>query len=192
MATAYSLPSKAMIALGAMALITLCFHAISNGRPTQATPDRTHFAALETRIDTLESRIDSLRAAVNQVLHQTETRLPSNIKWPLAKKPSPAAEDVAAVFILFFCIFGSMGWIAALVGFYESVAQALPTAVDRVMAAGVWGMCGLFAGLLCFGPRTEWWCYVLNSLWGFYIGMGSWALFFEDRVADAPVSKKEQ
>lgn len=163
-----------------MAFITLCFHALNVKGPTQE-------AIVHKDIATLSSRIDVLRAATNHSLRDTQTRLPSDLEWPFTKTSLQSSE--ATFFHAMFGCFAAFGWAIATTCLYNALRQGM---ADRVMAAGIWGACAVFASILCLGPLRDWWTYPIISSWGFYAGILIWALFMEGDTAATSTSRKPQ
>jgi hypothetical protein len=160
------LTPKAMTALGAMALITLCFQTFNSS--TLPPTDAPTLARLET----IDRQITTLRAAINQILKQNDTTIP-NITWP-AK--TPVSNEFASVVKVVFGLFAVPALIHALIVFYEEAGAA----AQRTVAVGVWVACAVFVALWYLGQSREWYGYLLGATWGFYGGMFLSVLFTED------------
>jgi hypothetical protein len=160
------LSSKAMTALGAMALITLCFQTFNSSTlPSSDVPTLA-------RLDTIDRQITTLRAAINQILKQNDTTL-TNISWP-AK--TPVSNEFAPLVKGVFGLFAVPALIHALIVFYEEAGAV----AQRTVAVGVWVACAVFVALWHLGQPREWYGYLLGATWGFYGGMFLSVFFTED------------
>jgi hypothetical protein len=75
MPIAVALSPRAITALGAMALITLCFQTFDS----LATPSQSDAMTL-ARLNIVDQQMATLRATMNHVLKETNTTIPSNLK----------------------------------------------------------------------------------------------------------------
>jgi hypothetical protein len=160
------LSPKAMTALGAMALITLCFQTFN-----PSTLPSTDVPTL-ARLETIDRQIITLRAAINQILKEKDTTTP-NISWP-AK--TPVSNEFASVVKVVFGLAAVPALIHALIVFYEEAGAA----AQRTVAVGVWVACAVFVALWYLGQSREWYGYLLGATWGFYGGMFLSVFFTED------------
>jgi hypothetical protein len=160
------LSPKAMTALGAMALITLCFQTFNSS--TLPSTDAPTLARLET----LDRQITTLRAAINQILKEKDTTIP-NISWPAKTSVS---NEFASVVKVVFGLAAVPALIHALIVFYEEAGAA----AQRTVAVGVWVACAVFVAMWHLGQAREWYGYLLGATWGFYGGMFLSMFFTED------------
>jgi hypothetical protein len=165
-----NLTPRAMTALGAMVLITLCLQAF-NSSTVPSSIDTPTLARLET----IDRQITTLRAAVNQISKQNNTTL-RNISWPPAKTSN--GDDSETVLKIVFAFAITPVWIFSFLEFYKEAG----TVAERTLAAGVWAACAVFVALWHLGQPREWYGYFLRALWGFYGGMFLSVLFTGDNV----------
>jgi hypothetical protein len=168
MAISTRLTSKGMIALGAMALITLCFQTFnSSSHPSTDAPTLA-------RLETIDRQIITLRATINQILKEKDMTI-HNISWP-AK--TPASNSFIPVLNIVFGLFAFPALIAASVTFYEEAGDV----AQRTFAVGLWTACAVFIALWHIGRPQEWYVYFLGATWGLYGGMFLSVFFTEDTV----------
>jgi len=160
MTIATRLSPKAMIALGVMALITLCFQTFASSTSLSG------HAATIARLDTMDRQISTLQATINQIL-QDQTTAPPHISWPAQK--TPVKNDLGEVAKFVFAVFAIPAWIfGGLVQFCE---EAGSTMAQKAVAVGLYAACAVFVGLWHLGSSREWYGYLLGATWGFYAGL---------------------
>jgi hypothetical protein len=159
------LTARAMTALGAMALITLCLQAFNSS----SVPSSIDTPTLD-RLETIDRQITTLRAAINQISKQNNTTF-RNISWPPAKTSNGGDLETGLKFMFAFAI--TPVWIFSFFEFYKEAG----TVAERTLAAGVWAACAVFVALWQLGQPREWYGYFLRALWGFYGGMFLSVLF---------------
>jgi hypothetical protein len=168
MAIATRLTPKAMIALGAMALVTLCFQTFnSSSRPSTDAPTLA-------RLETIDRQITTLRATINQILKKKDMTI-HNISWP-AK--TPASNSFIPVLNIVFGLLAVPALITAFITFYEEAGAV----AQRTFAVGLWTACAVFIALWHLGRPQEWYGYFLGATWGLYGGMFLSLFFTEDKV----------
>ena len=168
MTIATRLSPKAMIALGVMALITLCFQTF-----TPSTSLSTDAATL-ARLDTMDRQISTLQTTINKILLDQNTANP-HISWPAQK--TPVKSDLGEVAKFVFAVFAIPAWIfGGLVQFCEEAGSAM---AQKAVAVGLCAACAVFVGLWHLGPSREWYGYLLGATWGFYAGSFLTVLYAE-------------
>lgn len=158
MALATQLSPKAMITLGVMAFVILCFQSFNSS----ALPSVD--AATLARLDTIDRQMATLRATMNHVLKETDTEVPGNITWPNQFSPDEGLGE--ALRIVFFCA-AVMAWGASMAIFFQEMGAA----AQRTFAMGIWAACATFVALWYLGQPREWYGYFLGSTWGFMVAI---------------------